>query len=166
VNPRGTDVATTGSWERGTGELTKTWRGVKQRDTTPSGQAALFTGRLAGVGANANDVDGGVTSIRSPVIELGESGDDGWKLTFSYSFAHDARARSVDYLRVSIDGASTPVFIQRGAARNRNAAWRSVTLDLDAFAGQSVRLLIEARDAGADSLVEAAIDDVRVYKAE
>jgi hypothetical protein len=166
VNAHGTDTATTGTWERGKGELTKTPRGVKQRDTTPSGQAAFFSGRLAGAGPNANDVDGGVTSIRSPSIKLGEPGDDGWTLTFSYSFAHDARARSVDHLRVSVDGAPTALFIQRGAARNRNATWRSVTLDLDGFAGQSVRLLVEARDAGADSLVEAAVDDVRVYKAE
>jgi hypothetical protein len=31
-----------------------------------------------------------------------------------------------------------------------------------AFAGQSVRIVVEAADAGTASLVEAAVDDVRV----
>ena len=39
----------------------------------------------------------------------------------------------------------------------------SLTLGWD---GGAERILVEARDAGADSLIEAAIDDVRVYKAE
>ena len=164
INPHGTDLATTGAWDRGAGEFTKTPRGAKQLNATPSGQAAMFTGRLAGAAANANDVDGGTTSIRSPLIKLGGAGDNGWTLSFSYSFAHNARASSVDYLRFSVDGEATPLFIQRGASRNRNAIWRSVTVDLDAYAGQSVRLLVEARDAGADSLIEGAIDDVRVYR--
>ena len=48
--------------------------------------------------------------------------------------------------------------------RPRNAIWTAVSVDLDAFAGQTLRLVIEARDAGADGLIEAAIDDVRVYQ--
>ena len=38
-------------------------------------------------------------------------------------------------------------------------------MNLDAFAGQTVRVTVEAADGGADSLVEAAVDDVRVYQA-
>ena len=74
VNPRGTDTATSGAWERGTGEKTRTTAGIKQQPLTPSGQAAFFTGRLAGAGAAANDVDGGTTSVRSPQIKLGAAG--------------------------------------------------------------------------------------------
>ncbi|MGI8929307.1 MAG: hypothetical protein ACR2H0_07585 [Candidatus Limnocylindrales bacterium] len=55
--------------------------------------------------------------------------------------------------------------MESGFAGNRNAVWTAVSVDLDAFAGQTIRLRIEARDAGADSLVEAAIDDIRVYQA-
>jgi hypothetical protein len=40
-----------------------------------------------------------------------------------------------------------------------------VSVDLDEFAGQSVRVTVEATDGAADSLVEAGIDDVRVYQA-
>ena len=42
--------------------------------------------------------------------------------------------------------------------------WTPVSVNLDAFAGQSVRILIQAADGGPDSLVEAAVDDVRVYQ--
>jgi hypothetical protein len=37
-------------------------------------------------------------------------------------------------------------------------------VNLDAFAGQTIRLTVEAADGAADSLVEAALDDVRVYE--
>ena len=49
-----------------------------------------------------------------------------------------------------------------GAATNDNAAWAQANVSLNAFAGQSVRILIEAADASTASLVEAAVDDVKV----
>ena len=165
VNPHGTDTATSGSWERGIGEKTKTGAGVKQQPLTPSGQAAFFTGRLAGATPGANDVDGGTTSVRSPLFKLGATGSTGWTLSFRYAFAHNAGAGTEDYLSVSVDGNVTPVFIQHGFSGDRNAVWTAATVDLSAHAGQSIRLLVEAADAGTNGLIEAAIDDVRVYQA-
>jgi hypothetical protein len=49
-----------------------------------------------------------------------------------------------------------------GAAADVDGAWASASASLNAFAGQTVRLLIEAADAGTASLVEAGIDDVRI----
>ena len=37
-------------------------------------------------------------------------------------------------------------------------------MSLNAFAGQTVRIRIEAADAATGSLVEAAVDDVRVTR--
>jgi hypothetical protein len=111
---------------------------------------------------SANDVDGGVTSVESGAIKLGASGSTGWTLAFRYTFAHNSTATAADVLRISVDG--TPVFTQAGNRSLRNADWTPVTVSLDAFAGQSVRILIQAVDAGKDSLVEAAIDDLRVYR--
>jgi hypothetical protein len=56
------------------------------------------------------------------------------------------------------------VFEQDGFAGNRNAVWTPVSVNLDAYAGQTVRVLIQAADGAGDSLVEAAVDDVRVYQ--
>ena len=50
------------------------------------------------------------------------------------------------------------------SATDRDAAWSSTSADLSAFAGQTVRLQIEAADASGASLVEAAVDDVRVTR--
>ena len=160
TNPTGTDTATTGVWERGNPEDTNS-TGLKQLGTTVSGINDLVTGRLAGSSAGVNDIDGGVTSIRSPLITLPSTGT--LTLSFSYYLAHGSNASSADFLRVRIVGASaTTVFQRLGAATNVNGAWASTSVSLNAFAGQSVRILIEAADAGTASLVEAGIDDVRV----
>ena len=141
-----------------------TGAGVKQRAVTPSGRAAFATGLARGASANANDVDGGVTSVASPSFTIGPG--TGWRLSLRYAFAHDTRARNVDFFRISVlDGkTATPLFSQPGRRAQRNAKWTPLTLNLDAWAGREVRLLFEAADRGADSLVEAAFDDVRVYQ--
>ena len=53
-------------------------------------------------------------------------------------------------------GSTTATVFQRlGAAVNLNGAWATNTVSLNAFAGQTVRLVIEAADASTASLVEA-----------
>jgi reprolysin-like metallo-peptidase family M12B/K319-like protein len=160
TNPSGTDTATTGFWERGDPEAT-TDSGAKQLGTTVSGTNDLVTARLAGASAGANDLDGGVTSIRSPAITLPATGT--LTLTFSYYLAHGTNSSTADFLRVSVVGTTTSVVLQElGAADNDNGAWATATASLNAFAGQTVRILIEAADASTASLVEAGIDDVKI----
>ena len=162
VNPSGTDTATAGQWQIAQPAKTSNAAGVKQKPTTTSGLADLVTGAAAGSGVNGNDVDGGVTSVRSPAFTLGSNDSTGWQLTFNYTFAHNVKATAADYLRVSVGG--DVVFEQDGFAGNRNAVWTPVSINLDAYAGQNVRILIQAADGAGDSLVEAAFDDVRVYQ--
>ena len=62
-------------------------------------------------------------------------------------------------------GATTATVLNvPGAAVDRDAAWATATADLSAFAGQTVRIQVEAADASGASLVEAAVDDVRVTR--
>ncbi|MBN1137301.1 MAG: cadherin-like domain-containing protein [Anaerolineae bacterium] len=158
VNPDDTDTATSGVWERGDPEATYS-NGPKQLGTTVSGVNDLVTGRLAGANANTYDIDGGVTSIRSPEITLPVT--DALTLSFRYYLAHGSNSSTADYLRIKVVGSTTAtVFEELGAADDDDAAWAIENVSLNAFAGQTVYLLIEAADAGADSLVEAAIDDV------
>jgi hypothetical protein len=162
TNPNGTDTATTGQWERGNPEDTNSG-GAKQLGTTTSGVNDLVTARLAGASAGVNDVDGGVTSIRSPAITLPSTGT--LTLTFNQYLAHGSNATNADFLRVSVVGTTTSVVFQRiGAAANLNGAWAAASANLTPFAGQTIRLLIEAADAGTASLVEAGIDDVRITR--
>lgn len=162
TNPNGTDTAVSGAWERGDPEATNS-SGTKQLGTTTSGVNALVTGRLAGSSAGVNDIDGGVTSMRSPAITLPATGT--LTLTFSQYLAHGSNATSADFLRVSVVGTTTSVVFQRlASASDLDGAWSTATASLNAFAGQTVRLLIEAADAGTASLVEAGIDDVRITR--
>ncbi len=162
TNPNGTDTATTGMWERGDPQATSD-NGAKQLGTTTSGVNDLVTARLAGASAGVNDIDSGVTSIRSPAITLPATGT--LTLTFNQYLAHGSNATSADFLRVSVIGTTTSVVFQRvGSATNLNGAWAAASANLTPFAGQTIRLLIEAADASTASLVEAGIDDVRITR--
>jgi hypothetical protein len=54
------------------------------------------------------------------------------------------------------------VFEELGAAEDDDASWGSGSVSLADWAGQTVRLVFSATDDGTDSLVEAAVDDVRI----
>jgi Zn-dependent metalloprotease len=163
TNPNGNDTATTGQWQRANPETT-TSSGTKQVGTTVSGVNDLVTGALAGASAGVNDVDGGTTSIISPNITLPSTGT--LTLSFSFYLAHGSNATSADFLRVSIVSGSTTtqVFQRLGAANDVDGVFSSTSVNLSAFAGQTVRILIQAADAATASLVEAGVDDVRITR--
>jgi hypothetical protein len=163
VNPAATDTATTGRWERGDPQSTSS-SGPKQLGTTVSGVSDLVTGRLAGASSGTYDLDGGRTSVQSPEIALPAGGTT--TLSFSYYLAHGSNSSSADYLRVMVvaGGVRTTVFQELGAANDDDAAWATASVNLSAFAGQTIRILVEAADASGASLVEAAIDDVRIVR--
>lgn len=159
-NPDGKDTATSGLWERGVPQATNSG-GAKQLGTAVSEMSVLVTGRLAGSSANSYDVDGGTTTMRSPDIVLPQGKSS--TLSFYYYLAHGTNSSSWDRLRVKVVGSTTKTVLdERGAANNDNGAWDFVTASLNEFAGQTVYLLLEASDSSADSLVEAAIDSVKI----
>ena len=51
-----------------------------------------------------------------------------------------------------------------GSTTAAAGTWRSASVNLDAWAGQAIHLRFEALDGGADSIVEAGVDDVRVTR--
>ena len=164
-NPNATDTATLGVWERGDPQATSS-DGVKQQGTTASGVNDLVTGRLSGSSSGSYDVDGGRTSIQSPAIVLPSLDSGGaLTLTFRYYLAHGTNSSADDYLRVSVVGATQVTVLQElGSVSNDNAVWATATVNLNAFAGQTIRILVEAADAAGASLVEAAIDDVKIVR--
>ena len=132
-----------------------------------SGSGALVTGAAAGRKAGSNDVDGGVTSIRSRPITLPADPADFGRLTFSYVFAHSATSTTADSFRVLVeaeDGTRTPVFERFGAPTNLNASWRSGSVSLADYAGQTIRLVIAAKDGANGNLLEAEVDNIRIQR--
>jgi Zn-dependent metalloprotease len=159
TNGGGGDSATTGQWERGDPEATSSGGTALQLGNAVSGSNTLVTGRLAGNGVGANDIDGGVTTIRSPLISLP---NDSLTLSFSWYLGHLNNASSADFFRVSVvsGGSTTVIGTASGAATNRSAAWSTASLSLNQFAGQTVRIQFEAADNAGGSLVEAGVDNV------
>jgi len=154
-----TATATSGRLERGDPAATNSG-GTKQLGTTVSGVNDLVTGRLAGAAAGEHDIDGGVTAMSSPQFTL--SGGSSYTLSLSYYMAHGSNSSSADYLRVKVNGQT--VLQELGAANNDNGAWATANVNLNAFAGQAVTITVEAADLSTASLVEAAVDDVRVTR--
>ena len=162
-NASGSDTATLGLWQRGNPDPT-TSNGAKQLGTTTSGVNDLVTGATAGASAGDNDVDGGVTSIQSPAITLPATGT--LSLTFNSYLANGSNSSAADFLRIRVvvGTSSQTVYSRAGSASNVNGAWLTNTVSLSAFAGQTVRLVIEAADASTASLVEAGVDDLRITR--
>jgi aminopeptidase S len=162
----GANTASTGSWQRGDPQPTSSNGTALQLGTCNGGSVNCFiTGLSAGNSAGTNDIDGGRTSIQSPAIALPATGT--LTLTFRYYLAHLNNATSADDFRVRVVGANgTPqtVFTRLGGASVLAAVWTTQSVDVSAFAGQTVRLRIEAADAGTASLVEAGVDDVVIRR--
>ncbi len=160
TNPSGNDPATTGIWGRSDPQQTSS-SGIKQRNDTTSGSNAMVTDGRAGNSVGTWDVDNGVTSVQSPLIAL-PSGVT-LELSFDYYMAHTSNSSTADFFRVSVVGNNTEaVLTELGATNDDDAVWQRATIDLSSYAGQSVRLLLEAADASNGSIVEAAVDTLSI----
>ncbi|MFI7243417.1 alkaline phosphatase family protein [Streptomyces qinglanensis] len=165
VDGAGSDTASSGVFERGVAEQTvSTYSNQVKQLAAVSGSYALTTGAAAGGAYGDNDLDGGRTTVFSPLIALPEGGS--LSLRFSYNVAHGDNSDAEDYLRVRVlEGTSpTTVFERKGSASEVAGQWREGTVDLSAFAGKSVRVYLEAADAGSASLFEAQVDDLSITR--
>jgi glucose/arabinose dehydrogenase len=161
----GANSAIRGLWQRGDPEPTTNAGMPLQLGNCQGSANCLITGLTAGTTNGANDVDGGQTSIESPAIAL----PAGRSLTLSFGLylAHNATANSGDYFRVRVvaeDGSVQTVWARAGIASNVAGKWATRTANLDAWAGQTIQLRIDAVDAieGGGSLVEAGVDNVAI----
>ena len=143
TNPLGTDTATAGAWQRANPSTT-----ARQAGTVPSGSHALVTGRLAGATASSYDVDGGETTVRSaPVVLPATVGP----LSFRYYLAHSSNSSAQDYFRAYVEdaaGVRTLVRQEVGAANTDLPAWKTATISMTPWAGQTVRIVFAAADRG------------------
>jgi glucose/arabinose dehydrogenase len=162
----GVSTATTGNWQRGDPQPTSS-SGITLQQGTCDGPSVncLVTGLTAGSAVGSNDVDGGLASIQSPAIALPAGSTI--TLRFRFYFAHLNNATSADLFRVRVvgnNGVAQTVFARGGTAANRAGAWQTGTANLSAYAGQTIRLRVEANDGASASLIEAGIDNVLVTR--
>ncbi len=157
------DDATTGIWVRAEPVGTQTGGNQVQPeyDHTPDpGQICYVTGNdTPGDPAGDNDVDGGKTTLLSPVFDL--SGYNSATLVYwvwyTTSFGGDP---GNDYWDVDVTGDGSSWVHLEHTTQSTNA-WVERTFELDEvieFTDQ-VRFRFVASDEGSGSLVEAAVDD-------
>lgn len=160
-----TDTATTGVWTRddpiGTAAQTDT-------DNSPVGSQCWFTGQgTVGGALGQNDVDNGATTLTTPNIDatLGETRIE-FYLWYSNS-AGAAPASDVFQIEISNSGLAGPWVSARVIGPSGDevlGGWRFHELWVTDHvpATSNVRLRFRARDDSPGSIVEAAIDDLRI----
>ena len=157
------DTATTGVWLRGDPVGTGA---QPEDDHTPAGSQCWFTGQgPTGGGLGDADIDGGLTTLISPVYDLTTLSDP--LISYWRWFSNNAGAApGEDVLEVSISGDSgatwVPVETVGPTGPDSVGGWRehsfrpAALLPLTA----TMRLRFIAGDLGSGSVVEAAIDDL------
>ena len=164
-NAAGTDTATSGRWAVGNPQVDVVGRGEATREDGLRGPRPGDRGGRRLLRRRERPVDGGTTTIRSRVIRLPADPAAYGYLTFRWVLAHSASSSVKDALRVLVeaeDGTQTVVFEVLGRPVNVNGSWRSARVSLAAWAGQAIRLVVAAADGANASLVEAAVDDIRI----
>lgn len=130
-------------------------------DHSPSGDGCFVTG-ASGPDAHASDVDGGATSLISPPVDL--SGYDQAVVQFWYWFANHLGPRPFEdpfTVAASADGGHTWTTLLE--VRQGGTGWRFASLVLGGKVAltDQVQLRFTVRDDHHESLVVAAIDDLR-----
>ena len=162
TDPLGTDTATTGQWEIGSPQETTYNGDTFQPNAGHSGTRALVTGLAAGSSVGSFDVDGGVTIVRSQEIVLPDV--DEIELSFVYSLAYTANSSADDFFHLAIvsNGVDYEIYDDHAHSEQTGHEWQDVVLDISQFSGQTIQLQFEAGDLSNGSIVEAAVDDIRI----
>lgn len=151
-----TRVAPVGSTENG--EVVQV-----NEDATAYGSFCFVTGNggAATEPAAANDVDGGKTTLRSPVFRLDNLADA--KLRFKYAYSNDrGPQKGGDFFRVQISndgGESWTNLIQSSMSTD---GWREASFVIADFVKPTEQMVLQfiAEDNAPPSLVEAAVDEL------
>jgi hypothetical protein len=162
------DDATAGLWVRAVPVASSYLGPVGPGEDASAGGAgfAYVTGQhVAGSFAGTSDVDGGHTTLLSPVFD--GTGLGSIQLEYQRWFSNRAPTPDQDEFRadVSTDGGSTWHNLE--TIDVGTDAWALVSIDLSAVVTPtaSMRLRFVAEDVNAETFVEAGIDDVRFVTA-
>ena len=160
------DNATAGIWTRvdPVGSYFGSAPVAPEDDHTPDGTHCFVT-EQGGVGqpARESDVDGGKTTLRSPVLDLGSAVNP--RLLYWRWYAnHLGPFPGEDYWQVDVSADGGDSWVNLEYTNEGTAEWQLREFYLEdyiALTGEVV-LRFVASDYGSDSLIEAALDDVSI----
>lgn len=159
------DTATTGIWNRMDPEPTAAQPGD---DVTPGGVNCWVTDGRAGSGVGSFDVDNGGTTLTGPAMDASLPGN--WRSARAYLeywrwYSNDqGNAPNQDVMPVllSTDGGDTWHGVEDVTENAGEWVFKRFAVDDIAAPGADTRLRFVARDDDPGSIVEAAVDEVRV----
>ncbi len=162
------DDATTGIWAWGDPVGTSVGAGYVQPedDHSDPGVSCWFTGNAAaGAGAGTNDVDNGRTTLTTTAFDAGAGGNLSPVIEYWKWYSNDqggAPASDVWRVELSGDGGTTWAVVESTTVSTQG--WEQVVFFIDDVLTPTadMKLRFVASDEGTGSLVEAAIDDLRV----
>lgn len=159
------DTATTGQWVR----ADPVGSGAQPEDAFSPTQCAVTGNAAVGAGVGTNDIDTGFTTLVSPAIDLSSGGNP--IITYRRWFSNNAGANpNVKTMRVEIsnnNGATWTTAETVGPTTQNSGGWLLGTINVQSLfptLGSQVRVRFVPDDTGTGSVVEAAVDDFRVYR--
>jgi hypothetical protein len=160
------DDATAGVWKRKNpvGTLADSILVQSELDHTPGpGMRCFVTGNiLRQLAPDSRDVDGGKTTLTTPLIDLTDY--DSAELRYYRWYTNDTQGPQDDVWTVDVSNDSGATWVNLETKTDSERGWALMEYDLKDYVALSERMLVRfvASDYGAESLVEAAVDDVEV----
>ncbi len=157
------DTATTGVWERANPQSTSA---QPEDDHTPGvGTLCWITDGDAGTSVGSFDIDGGSTTLTSPMMDASESGD-GAELIYWRWYSNDAGASpNEDTMIVEISEDNGSSWSTLELVTENADAWvekRFLISEITTNAIDQIRIRFTASDLINGSIVEAGVDDLRI----
>jgi hypothetical protein len=159
------DTATAGLWTR----VDPVGTAAQPEDdfTASPGVKCWVTGQGAvGGAAGVADVDGGATTLVSPAFDC--SGFADAYISYHRWYSNNTGAGpNADSMPIEISGDNGTTWVQLENVTENAGAWVKKTFRIQTYvpASTQVRIRFRAQDLNAGSIIEAAVDDVRVYGA-
>jgi hypothetical protein len=161
------DAATTGVWEQAVPQATAAQPG---EDVSDDGTRCWITGAQGGSGVGSFDVDGGATTLTSGAFSaVDPEGGVSESVTLSYWlwYSNDrgsSPAQDPFYVFISNDDGANWQPLQTIPANGSTNSWVRYEFELLGLLepSEQMRLRFVADDEGAGSIIEAAVDEVRV----
>jgi hypothetical protein len=159
------DDAITGTWERCDPQATEA---QPEDDHTPSpGTRAYITQCSAGTGQGSYDVDGGKTTLFSPVFDL-TSLYNAWVRYYRWYSNDTGASPETDEWTVDVSADAGSTWVRLETLPSSNRSWAYVEKDLGDYIDltSQVRFRFIASDYDPGSIVEAGIDDFSIVTYE
>jgi hypothetical protein len=157
------DTATSGQWVRvdpiGT-------QAQPEDDYTPApGTLCFVTGQgSVGGGLGEADIDGGVTTLMTPAFSLTTVAEP--RISYARWYSNDKGASpNADSMPVQISNNNGATWVQLESVTENLNAWSNKTFRVADFVTPTATMRVRwlASDLGSGSLVEAGVDDFRVF---